>query len=260
VAWNSALIYDRIFTQADHQCFGINVSTWRTLVRRTFQAILAVIILVSTPAESADVQGGAAPLAIYVDIMPNAVDSGAALLERYRDASRKQAGNLRFDLLQEIARPTRFALLEVWAEDVALDGHDKAVSTLHFHDQLKAIQSAPCDERMGRELYFRRGKGDSGSGTIYVITHVDVTADHQSDAEALLKAMSVDSANDDGNISYEVIQLPKPMDHHFTVIEEWASRKALDGHAMAAHTRAFRQQLLPMEGALYDERLYKKLD
>jgi quinol monooxygenase YgiN len=229
-------------------------------VRPTFQTILAMAILVSTPAGSADFQGGAVPLAIYVDVMPNAVGSGAELLERYRDASRKQAGNLRFDLLQEIARPTRFAFLEVWADHVALDGHDKAASTSHFRDQLKAIQSAPRDERMGSELYVRRGRGENGRGTIYVLTHVDVTSDHQSDAEALLKAMSVDSANDDGNISYEVLQLPKPMDHHFTVIEEWTNRKALDGHAMAAHTRAFRQQLLPMEGALYDERLYKKLD
>jgi quinol monooxygenase YgiN len=205
-------------------------------VRLTFQAILAVAILASTPAGSADFQGGAVPLAIYVEVMPNAVGSGAALLERYRDVSRKQAGNS------------------------ALDGHDKAAGTLHFRDQLKAIQSAPRDERMGSELYVRRGKGANGRDTIYVLTHVDVTSDHQSDAEALLKAMSADSANDDGNISYEVLQLPKPMDHHFTVIEEWTSRKALDEHVMAAHTRAFRRQLLPMEGALYDERLYKKLD
>jgi quinol monooxygenase YgiN len=224
-----------------------------------FRTILAMVILVSTPAESAHAQGGAVPLATYVDVMPNAVDSGSALLERYRDASCKQAGNLRFDLLHEIARANRFAILEVWADDVALDGHDKAVSTLHFRDQLKGIQSAPYDERIGRELYVRRGKGESGRGTIYVLTHVDVTPDHESDALALLKAMSVDTANDDGNISYEVLQQANRL-NHFTVVEAWTSRKALDGHAMADHTRAFRQHLLPMEGALYDERFYKKLD
>ncbi len=214
-----------------------------------------MVILASTPAESAHAQGGAVPLVIYVDVMPNAVDSGAALLERYREASRKQAGNLRFDLLQEIGRANRFAILEAWADDAALDGQDRAVSTLRFRDQLKAIQSAPYDERIGRELYVSRGKGESGRGAIYVLTHVDVMPDHESDALALLKAMSVDTANDDGNIGYQVLQQANRL-NHFTVVEEWTSRKALDEHAMAAHTRAFRQQLLPMQGALYDERFY----
>jgi quinol monooxygenase YgiN len=228
-------------------------------MRPISRAILTMAILAATSAESAHAQGGAVPLAIYVDVMPNAVDSGAALLERYRDASRKQAGNLRFDLLHEIARPNRFAILEVWTNEAALNGHEKAASTLRARDQLKTIQSAPYDKRVGRGLYIGRGKGKSGPGAIYVLTHVDVTPDHESDALALLKAMSVDTANDDGNISYEVLQQANRL-NHFTVVEEWTSSKALDEHAMAAHTRAFRQQLLPMEGALYDERFYKKLD
>jgi quinol monooxygenase YgiN len=37
------------------------------------------------------------------------------------------------------------------------------------------------------------------------------------------------------------------------------NRKALDAHATAAHTRAFREKVLPMAGALYDERFYKVL-
>ena len=39
-----------------------------------------------------------------------------------------------------------------------------------------------------------------------------------------------------------------------------ADRKALNAHAMAAHTRAFREKLSPMAGALYDERFYKALN
>jgi quinol monooxygenase YgiN len=48
--------------------------------------------------------------------------------------------------------------------------------------------------------------------------------------------------------------------NHFTLVEEWADRKALDAHIMAANTRLFREQLSPMEGALYDERFYKVLN
>jgi quinol monooxygenase YgiN len=42
-------------------------------------------------------------------------------------------------------------------------------------------------------------------------------------------------------------------------VEGWANRKALNGHANAPHTRAFREKLSPMAGALFDERLYMVL-
>lgn len=94
--------------------------------------------------------------------------------------------------------------------------------------------------------------------TIYVLTHVDVTPDHLDDCLALLKTMSDDTSMDHGNIGYEVLQqAARP--NHFTVVEEWTSRKALDFHIMAAHTRAFRQRLAPMAGALYDQRFYQEL-
>lgn len=66
-------------------------------------------------------------------------------------------------------------------------------------------------------------------------------------------------SHDDGTIGYEV--LPEA-DHpnHFTVIEEWTTSKSRDAHLMAAHTRAFRERLLPKEGALYDARLYNELN
>lgn len=71
--------------------------------------------------------------------------------------------------------------------------------------------------------------------------------------------MSIDTSKDDGNIRYEVLQQANRV-NHFTVVEEWTSRKMFDAHVIAAHTRAFRKQLLPMEGALYDERLYESLN
>ncbi|WP_424133559.1 putative quinol monooxygenase [Roseiarcus sp.] len=63
-------------------------------------------------------------------------------------------------------------------------------------------------------------------------------------------------SHDDGTIGYEV--LPEA-DHpnHFTVIEEWTTSKSRDAHLMAAHTRAFRERLLPKEGALYDARIQR---
>jgi quinol monooxygenase YgiN len=229
-----------------------------TRVRLIFQLVLAIAVFAATLTEPAHAQGSAVYLATYVDVLPNAAVSGAALLKRYRDASRKEAGNLRFDVLQEIARPDRFAILEVWKDKAALDDHDKATTKLHFRDSLKAIQSAPYDERVGSGIYVMSTKSESRTGIIYVLTHVDVMPAYKDDCLELLKAMSIDTAKDHGNIGYEVLQQDK-RPNHFTVVEEWTNRKGLDAHAMAAHTRSFRERLSPMAGALYDERFYKEL-
>jgi quinol monooxygenase YgiN len=218
-----------------------------------------MIILAATSAEIAHAQGSAVYLATYVEVMPGAESSGAALLARYRDASREEDGNQRFDLLHEIERPNRSAILEVWRDKAAFDGHDKAASKLHFRDSLKAIQSAPYDERVSSRIYVDPATSESRAGAIYVLTHVDVMPAYKDDCLILLKAMRIDTSKDDGNISYEVLQQEK-LSNHFTVVEEWTSRKALNAHAIAAHTRAFRERLSPMAGALYDERFYKELD
>lgn len=228
-------------------------------MRLISQMILVIAMLASASTQSAQAQESAIYLSTYVELMPNAVSSGAALLAHYRDASRTHTGNLRLDVLREIARPNRFAVLEVWADEAALESHDRAASTSRFRDRLKAVQSAPYDERVGRRLYLGCGKSKGGTGTIYVLTHVDVMPTRQDDALTLLKTMSVETAKDYGNISYEVLQQAN-RGNHLTVVEEWTSKKAHDEHVLAAHTRAFREGLSPMQGALYDERLYNKVD
>ncbi len=76
---------------------------------------------------------------------------------------------------------------------------------------------------------------------------------------AAFKAMSVDTPKDPGNISYNVLQQAN-RGNHFTVLEVWTDRTSLDEHAMAQHTRAFREKLMPIAGALYDERFYAALN
>jgi autoinducer 2-degrading protein len=203
-------------------------------------------------------QGTAAYVATYVEVMPNAVAAGAALLRQYRTASLKEDGNLRFDVLQELDRPNRFAITEAWRDSAALEGHSNGTATTQFLDKLKAIADAPPDQRINNGLYVGQGKSETTAGAIYVLTHVDVIPPGKDDCMAALKAMSTDTPNDQGNISYEVLQQTN-RSNHFNVIEAWTSRKALEAHAMAAHTRAFRDKLKPIAGALYDERIYKAL-
>ena len=208
----------------------------------------------------AHAQGNAVYLATYVEVMPNAVAPGIALLKQYRDASLQ--GRRQFARRGACRRSSGRTASSSWKPGATRRRSTptaKARHTLKFRDKLKPIADAPYDERINNALYVTQGKNESQSGAIYVVTHVDVIPPGKDDCMAALKAMSVDTAGDAGNISYEVLQQAN-RGNHFTVIEAWTNRKALDAHAMAAHTRAFREKISPVAGALYDERIYKALN
>lgn len=220
--------------------------------------LFALLVLAAIFAESAHAQSTAIYVVSYVETMPNATAAGRARLKRYRDTSRKEDGNLRFDVLQEIARPNRFAIVELWKDNTALDAHGKTANTAQFRDGLQAIAEAPPDQRVDYGLYVQPMQSDNRANAIYVATHVDVIPSGKDECLHLLEAMRTDTRSEPGNIAYDVLQQAN-RGNHFTVVEEWTNRKALDAHAIAAHTRAFRAKLLPLAGALFDERFYKAL-
>jgi quinol monooxygenase YgiN len=220
--------------------------------------MFGVIILTAILVGAAHAQNGVIYVVTYVDVMPNAAASGATLLKSYRDVSREAAGNMRLDVLQEMARPNRFVVLEVWSGSAARDVHLKAAAVGESDERLKTIEIAPPDVRLNKGLYVELAKDKSPPDPIYVVTHVDVVSASKDDCVTLLRGMSTDTYSDPGNISYDVLQQAN-RPNHFTVVEEWANRKALDDHAVAAHTLDFRKKLLPMAGALFDERFYAVL-
>ena len=228
-------------------------------MRAFFSLASAVTILMAVLAGTACAQSDPVYLVTYVELMPNAAASGTALLKQYRGETRRESGNLRLDVLVEIKRPNRFAIVEVWKSKAELDAHGRSAASAQFSEKLKTLQDAPNDVRIDHALYLGRGKSDNRTGAIYVVTHIDVIPPGKDACMAALKTMSSDTANDSGNIGYDVLQQD---DHsnHFTVVEEWTDVKAADSHAMAAHTRAFREKLIPIKGALYDERFYTALN
>jgi quinol monooxygenase YgiN len=91
---------------------------------------------------------------------------------------------------------------------------------------------------------------------VYVLTHVDVPPQQKEQAIELVKALAAAGRKDEGNLWFDVLQ-QNDRPNHFTLFEGWRDRKAFDASIMAAHTKEFRQKLNPLEGALYDERLYE---
>jgi (4S)-4-hydroxy-5-phosphonooxypentane-2,3-dione isomerase len=70
------------------------------------------------------------------------------LLRRLAEASRKENGNLRFDVLQHAMRANHFTVIEAWQNEKALDAHAGAPHTRQYRDALGPIAGSPLDQRM----------------------------------------------------------------------------------------------------------------
>jgi hypothetical protein len=123
--------------------------------------------------------------------MPNAVISSAALVAQYRDASRKKGGgNLCFNVPHRIARPDRLAILEVWRIKQPRrprQSREGLAPPRRTQDDSECTLRPVHKNRIHVELV----NSDSRAGTIYVLTHVDLTPGHPDDCLALLRIMSV---------------------------------------------------------------------
>jgi len=211
------------------------------------------------PAPPPPVPDGPRYVVIYLEVMPTARTGALSLVRRFRDATRKEAGNLRAEALQRIGQPHQFVLLETWQDQAAADAHGKAATTAQFRDQIKAIQNAPIDERTHFPLSVGPVPARAGGAAVAVVTHVDVIPPQRENGTAITRQLAEDGRKDDGNLRFEAVTQTNRQ-NHFTVIELWRDRKAAEAHSMAAHTRAFRDKLGPASGALYDERFYRMLD
>src|SRR5258707_15270202 len=58
--------------------------------------------------------GGTAYMVTYIEVVPSAQGETAGLLKQEAPASRKEAGNQRYDILQPIDRQKQFVILETW--------------------------------------------------------------------------------------------------------------------------------------------------
>ena len=195
----------------------------------------------------------------YFEVSDAATKPTADALRQFAAAARKEDGNTGFVALEEIARPARFATVEVWRDKPGLEAHGASVAALR--DKLQAAFASPFDIRTNAGLSVAGpaiGTEPGGGNPVYVLTHVDVFPAGKDQTIELLKQLAEASRKEAGNLRFDVLQQDGRA-NHLPLLEAWRDAPAQSAHAMAEHTRAFRAKLVPLQGALYDERLYMKL-
>jgi quinol monooxygenase YgiN len=90
---------------------------------------------------------GAIHVITHVDIGGQGTNA-PDLLQRLAEASRREPGNLRFDVLQHSMRANHFTVIEAWQNQKAFDTHAAAPHTRQYRDGLAPIAGSPLDERI----------------------------------------------------------------------------------------------------------------
>jgi quinol monooxygenase YgiN len=70
------------------------------------------------------------------------------LLQRLAEASRKEDGNLRFDVLQHTMRANHFTVIEAWENEKARETHAISSHAKQYREELAPFLGSPLDERV----------------------------------------------------------------------------------------------------------------
>jgi len=93
-----------------------------------------------------------APGALYavthVDVIPPRKDDAVTLLGQLAEDSRRDPGNVRFDVAQQTNRPNHFTVVEAWKDRPAFDAHGMTAHTKLFRERLAPMSGALYDERL----------------------------------------------------------------------------------------------------------------
>src|SRR5262249_35911207 len=197
---------------------------------------LLMVAAVWLPAGAASAQEAIVYGATYVEVAPGAISQGIALLKALGAASRKEDGNLRFQVAQERDRPNRFVVIEAWKDQAALEGHRKGKPYAEFNEKLGPIRNAPLDERVHNALAASAQMPAPGRAGMWGGPPVDAPPRSKAARITDLRAFAEASRKDAGNLMFEVVQQSN-RPNHFTVVEVWQDAKALDAHSTAEHTK-----------------------
>ncbi|HZL31309.1 MAG TPA: antibiotic biosynthesis monooxygenase [Pseudolabrys sp.] len=263
-----------------------------------FACLLAMAVVVPGSVKAADVKladGAVLPdkpfyIVTYVEADPAKAGRAKNLIQDHSAASKKDAGNLRFEALQRIGQKNHFIILEAWADQDARNAHAKAAHTVAFRKALQPSLYSPFDERAHVGLVAADPKKEmrAGKRAVYVLTHVDIIPTEQIPpckrqanengpcGIALVKNLVAEGRKGAGNLRFDALtQANRP--NHMEVVEVWKSAAAQNKHTVSKAVKDFRDELSgiapasgvaadptallnPLTGSLYDERLYRSID
>ena len=165
---NSASLRVELFEQADRPGHLLLIETWQSqaafdagtaALRKRLNDSLQPIRLANwdeRPYKTLSVASGPEPsgrsvfVISHVDVTPDPKIAG--MLKDLAEKSRREEGNVRFDVLAHTMRSNHFEVIETWQNQKALENHAAAAHTRQYRDDLQPALGSPLDERIYKAI------------------------------------------------------------------------------------------------------------
>ena len=132
--------------------FGAAVLHLLPIALRALPSLIGLQVRSATVEQLTFMLTGALIAVSHVDVIPPKKDDGIAALKTLADPTRKDNGNIRFDVYQQKSRPNHFTVVEVWRDQKGAESHETAPHTKQFRQVLGAATGALYDQRWYRAL------------------------------------------------------------------------------------------------------------
>ena len=76
---------------------------------------------------------------VRLEVKPERLDDFLKLVTFNASESRKEPGNLRFDVVRSVDSPTRFGLYEVYTDDAAVRAHQATAHYARWRAEIEAL-------------------------------------------------------------------------------------------------------------------------
>ena len=228
-------------------------------MHRSFLAAVITVAGLFSAGQIACAQDASQPVIIvtYTEVAPAKATEARKLILAYSAEARKAKGVLEITTLQRISDPAHFALIERWQSQADKQAFAATDPVTKFRAALDPLRSAAYDERIHADQAVGASKPTTGESVVG-LTHVDVIPPQLESGTAKVKAFVEAGRAAPGNLRFDdVVQANRK--NHFTVIEAWKSQADKNAWVSGKTARTFREELQPIGGALYDERLYRVL-
>jgi len=215
----------------------------------------------------------------HFDVIPATIlgidflQNGYALLFKYRDQSKADAGLQSFRILNLIPPATNHSqIVQVFKSYEAYKDHLARSHTVGFRFNVQSNAAlngccvgSPIDDRQYRLVRSFKAPWPSAhipstvgpSGPLYVVTYVELLQEGniaRGQDELLDYGATTSNANGSRVLSYSVLQqLDRPNRH--AVLEIWDSQKSYNTWQGLATTTSFVAKIKPLLGAPFDHRL-----
>ena len=108
----------------------------KILVKGVLVGIFCTLFIFGSFADNQSVKDETLTIVATVTVKPEFKEDVLKAIKTVVDATRKEPGNIFYDVFEDINNPLKFVFIETWKSQAAIDSHNKSA---HFNDFVKAV-------------------------------------------------------------------------------------------------------------------------